>query len=807
MLTRDELKQSILRYTRYSLGVELNSLTPREQFIALSLAIREQVIDRLLETRKRHREGGRKHVYYFSMEFLAGRVLTANLLNLGLLDVCRDSLTELGMELEALTDIEPDPALGNGGLGRLAACLLESMASLDVPGYGYGINFEFGLFRQRFRDGYQVEQPDVWRATGTPWLIIRPEKARTVELYGRLENVNGSGKQRWVDTKTVVGVPADLPIVGYSGRTVNFIRLYSARSPAEINIEQFNKGEYLAALKSNILSERISKVLYPADDVPAGRELRLIQEYFLVACALRDVIERHARSTADLRLLPTKIAIQLNDTHPALAIAEFVRLLTDEHGLTVLEAFALGRKVFSYTNHTLLPEAQETWPVSLLESVLPRHMQIIYEINSAFLEEVERTWPGNYEKRRQLSLIEENGDKRVRMMHLAIVGSHSVNGVSRLHGSLLKRRLVPDFAAMWPGKFHSITNGVTQRRWLLAANPELSRLVSNRIGERWLVAAEHLKELEPHVDDPELHAAFNAQRLSHKERLADLIANLSGHAVDPRSLFDVHVKRMHEYKRQHLNVLRIVHDWLTLVDDRKVPSSPRTYVFGGKSAPGYFIAKLVIKLINEVARVVNTDPRTGDHLRVAFLPDYRVTLAERIIPAADLSEQISTAGMEASGTGNMKFMMNGALTVGTYDGANIEMLEAVGEENFYRFGLMDDAITAMRRDGTYSPRDIVEHDPRVKRVIDAIRDDRFSANEKGLFAPLLDNLLDHDPFFVLADLPAYLDVQQRIGEDFQDVRSWTRRSLLNVARSGYFSSDRTVREYSAAIWDVAPKTT
>jgi glycogen phosphorylase len=800
VITRDELKQAILRYTRYTLGVELASLTPREQFIAVSLAIREHVIDRMIETRARFRAKGNKHVYYFSMEFLAGRVLSANLLNLGLLETCRDALADLGMEFERLIEIEPDPALGNGGLGRLAACLLESMATLGIAGYGYGINYEFGLFRQHFKDGAQIERPDVWRATGTPWLVIRPELARRVEIYGRLEN--GDGRPRWTGTKVVIGIPADLPIVGYGGKTVTHIRLYSARSIAEIDIESFNKGDYLAALKSNILAERISKVLYPADDVPEGRELRLIQEYFLVACALRDVFDRHAHSEDELRALPDHVAIQLNDTHPALAITEFIRLLVDEHGFSFDESLALARRTFAYTNHTLLPEAQETWPVPLLEKVLPRHMQLVYDLNAVFLKEVEKAWPGNDEKRRALSLIEENGERRVRMMHLAIVGSHAVNGVSRLHGTLLKRRTVPDFAALWPGKFHSMTNGVTQRRWLLAANPELAASISRRIGDRWLHDAGALREFERYANDDEVHAEFRAQRRGKKERLANLARDLTGFSVDPASLFDVQVKRIHEYKRQHLNALRIVHEWLELVEDGKQPAARRTCIFGGKAAPGYFAAKLVIKLINEIARVVDSDPRTHDWLRVVFLPDYRVSLAERIIPAADLSEQISTAGMEASGTGNMKFMMNGALTVGTYDGANIEMIDEVGEENFYRFGHTEDALAALRRAGKYVPREWVEKDSRIRRVLDAIRDGRFSNGAKDTFKPLLDTLLDHDPFFVLADFAPYLDAQQRIGRDFTDERAWTTRSLLNVARSGFFSSDRTVREYGTVIWGV-----
>jgi starch phosphorylase len=801
--TRDELKQAIARHARLTLGVELDALTSREEFLAASLAVRETVLDRLLATRRRFRHAGRKHVYYLSMEFLAGRALSANLLNLGIHDACRDALAELEMDFDAIREVEPDPALGNGGLGRLAACLLESMATLDVAGYGYGINFEFGLFRQRFENGWQHEAPDVWRSLGTPWLIFRPELARKVKLYGKVEHRDG--RPEWISRRSVVGVPSDLPIVGYGGRTVNHIRLYAARSPGEIDIEIFNKGNYLEALKSNILSERISKVLYPSDDVAAGRELRLVQEYFLVACALADVLERHAASRDDLATLHERVAIQLNDTHPALAIPELIRLLVDEHAMPFAQALEIARKVFAYTNHTLLPEAQEHWPVGLLGEVLPRHLELIYDINAAFLEDVEKRWPGDHERRRSLSIFEENGDKRVRMMHLAIVGSHSVNGVSKLHGELLVRDVVPHYATLWPGKFLAITNGVTPRRWLLAANPELSRLVSALIGDGWLRDAAQLRDLERYAADPEVQSEFIRQRRRHKERLADRIRDSLGFAVDPNSLFDVQVKRIHEYKRQLMNALRIVHSWLEIVEDGVTPATPRTFVFGGKAAPGYRAAKLVIKLINEIARVVGSDVRCRDALKVAFLPDYRVTLAEQIIPAADLSEQISTAGMEASGTGNMKFMMNGALTVGTLDGANVEMLDEVGIENFYLFGRTADEIAKLRGDRKRSPRAEADADPRIRRVLAAIRDGRFTPkNEAGIFDPLLDALLDRDPFCVIADLPAYLDVQQRIGAEFRDVASWTKKSLLNVARSGRFSSDRTVLEYAARIWRVAP---
>jgi starch phosphorylase len=795
----DILQQAIVRYARYSLGRPFEILTGREVYIATSLAVREVIIEGMLDTEKRVRAAFGKRVYYLSMEFLLGRALTNNLLNLGLLDVCRQALASLGFDLDEVVEEEPDPALGNGGLGRLAACFLDSMATLGIAGYGYGINYEFGLFRQAFRNGRQEERPDEWRSPGSPWLMLRPERAHRIPMFGTLDG------GAWVPGRVIVGVPSDIPVVGWQGRTVNWLRLYTARASDEFDMAIFNTGDYVRAVDQKIQSESISKVLYPADSHAAGRELRLMQEYFFVACALRDILQRHGASREDLLALPRRVAIQLNDTHPALAVAELMRILVDERSLDWDTAWRITTGVIAYTNHTLLPEALETWPVGLLQTVLPRHVPLVRDINDRLMELVERRWPGDDGKKRVLSLFDENNGRCVRMAHLAIVGSHSVNGVSRLHGKLLAENLVPDFHAMWPERFNSKTNGVTHRRWLLLANPALAALLTELLGDGWITDLEALKGLERFQGDAGVLDALARIKRDNKDRLAGEIKRRTEVAVDPSSLFDTHAKRLHEYKRQLLNALRIAHEYLELADDGKRPAVPRTYVFAGKAAPGYVVAKAIIELVNAIAATVNADPKTRGWMRVAFVPDYRVTLAERIIPATDVSEQISTAGMEASGTGNMKFMMNGALTVGTLDGANIEMLEAAGAENLFIFGLTAEQVAQHRRDGSYSPRAVVETDARVRRVFDAVRAGRFDRGRDTSFAALLDGLLDADPYFVLADLGAFLEVQAGVGALFADKAAWHKKALLNVARSGRFSSDRTIREYASEIWGVAPQ--
>ena len=799
-------QDAIQSHVRYSLGKRWHELTRHELFMAVALAVRDRLVDRMLATEERYEQRGAKRLYYLSMEFLIGTSLGNNLRNLGLYEACNAAVAQLGTSLQELEDAEADAALGNGGLGRLAACFLDSLATLGMPGFGYGINYEYGLFKQVIdRDG-QHEQPDAWRSLGTPWLIERPDLAVTVPVYGRLvrePGPDGAPRSRWVEARHLVGVPHDMPIVGYAGQTVNHLRLYSARASDEFDIQTFNRGDYVKAVEQKIATETISKVLYPPAHSDAGKELRLLQEYFFVACALRDIVGRHLREHRDFDAFPSRVAIQLNDTHPALAVAELVRALVDDHGLPFQLAFELTRNTLAYTNHTLLPEALEKWSLPLLARVLPRHLELIEEINHRFLEQVAARWPGDVERLRRVSIIEEGWPKQVRMAHLAIVGSHSVNGVAKLHSELVKRVLVPDFHELWPERFSNKTNGITPRRWLLHANPGLARLVTSRIGDGWILDLDRLRDLEPQLDDPELRASFRAVKRSNKEALARVVREATGVTVDPGSLYDVHVKRLHEYKRQLLAAMHVIHRYLSIVEDGRLPDTPRTFVFAGKAAPDYAMAKLILRLIHGVAATVNADPAVEGLLRVAFVPDYRVALAERIIPAADLSEQISTAGMEASGTSNMKFALNGALTIGTLDGANIEILEAVGEENLYIFGLRAEEVRALREERSYHPRAIYEADPLVRRVMDAIGCGRFSPEEPDRFRPIFESVVENgDPYFHLADLGSYLETQDRAGRDFREFDRWSRRALSNVARIGGFSSDRTIREYAEGIWSL-----
>jgi starch phosphorylase len=799
-------RQSIERHARYSLAQPWESLAPRQVFECVSLAVRDLLIDRHLETERRFRQADTKHLYYLSIEYLLGRLLTTNLINLGIYDLCRDTLRQMGVALEVAEESERDPALGNGGLGRLAACFLDSLATLDMPGYGYGINYEYGLFRQEIDNGYQKAKPDNWLAFRTPWEVERPDEACLIPVYGRIEHgIDRSGgyNPMWLDWRMLVGVPHDVFVAGYGGRTVNVLRMFSARSSRDFDMQIFNTGDYLKAVEQKIASETISKVLYPSDAVPPGQELRLLQEYFLVACAMRDVVAQYQRDHRTFDAFARKVAVHLNDTHPALAIAELMRILVDERDLSWDTAWQITQSTMGYTNHTLLPEALEKWPVALLERVVPRHLQIIYEINRRFLDQVATAWPGDVGRLQRMSLIEEGDPKQVRMAHLSIAGSHSVNGVSALHSRLVQTTLAPDFYALWPERFNNKTNGVTPRRWLLQANPLLAGLITRTVGDLWITDLERLRALEPYSNDSAFRQEFGAIKRSNKERLARVIEETARLRVDPDSLFDVQVKRIHEYKRQLLNVMRIVHEYLLLIEDGIPPAVPRTHVFAGKAAPGYWAANQIIKLICSVASVVNSDPRSKGHIQVAFIPDFRVSLAETIIPAADLSEQISTAGSEASGTGNMKLAMNGALTIGTLDGANIEILEAVGAENMFIFGLTADRIQALRAEGSYQPRNLYQHDPRVKRVLDALDSDLFSPKEPGLFHWIVESILDHgDAYFHLADLPAYLEAQHRVDDTFRQPATWVSKAILNVARIGRFSSDRTVGEYARDIWGI-----
>jgi starch phosphorylase len=682
------------------------------------------------------------------------------------------------------------------------------MATLGMPGYGYGINYDFGLFRQEIDNGYQREKPDHWYSEETPWLIQRPREACIIPVYGRMEHYEdkyGNDHPMWMDWKILIGIPHDMPIVGFGGKTVNYLRLFSARSSDEFDMQIFNEGDYLKAVEQKMSSETISKVLYPSDSVGAGKELRLVQEYFLVACAIRDIMRKYLANHDTLDAFSDKVAIQLNDTHPSLTVAELMRTLIDEHDMDWEKAWEITEATLGYTNHTLLPEALEKWPVPLLEYVLPRHLKIIYEINHRFLQQVSARWPDDGDRLRRMSIVEEGDTKQIRMAHLSIVGSHSINGVAKLHSELVRTSLVPDFYQLWPERFNNKTNGVTQRRWLLKSNPLLSELITKTIGHGWVTDLDRLVQLEEYADDKTFQKQFLKVKRANKRRLAEVILDTARVEVDLNTLFDVQIKRLHEYKRQLLNVLHIIHQYLSLVEDQEDLIVPKTYIFAGKAAPGYFMAKLIIKLICSVGEVINKDPRVDGQMKVVLVPDYRVSLAERIIPAADLSEQISTAGMEASGTGNMKLAMNGALTIGTLDGANVEILEEVGEENIYIFGLKVEQIQKMRNGGAYDPWDYYHQNPDIKRVMESINSDMFCSNETGLFKPIYDSILHQgDYYFHLADFQPYLEAQEIASREYSDPSVWARKAILNVAHTGKFSSDRTISEYARDIWDLRP---
>ena len=782
------LREGIESFLRFARGKLWSEASPREKLQALSVAVRRPALDAMRDSERRYVEQDAKRLYYLSMEFLMGRTLGNNLANLGLYDDSKSILAELGVDLEELEALEPDAALGNGGLGRLAACFLDSLATLDYPGFGYGINYEFGLFRQTFVNGFQHEKPDHWfEGGGSAWLIERPDEIVSVPVFGSIADT------KWVDAKIIIGVPHDMPIVGYGGKTVNVLRLFSARSSDEFDIGIFNAGDYIAAVQHKINTEAISKILYPSDMVASGRELRLLQEYFLVACAVRDIMKRFRQRHDSLDEFASKVAIHLNDTHPALTVAELMRTFIDEYAMPWEEAWAVTVDACAFTNHTLLPEALERWPVEVLERMLPRHLQIIQEINRRLIAEVERRFPGDVGMQHRVSLLE---DGRVRMANLAMVGSHSVNGVAALHSELVKQTLAPDLHRLYPERFNNKTNGVTPRRWLAHANRPLASLITKAIGDGWIRDLSELRRLELFSDDSGLLERLDAVKSRNKLALAKLTKDLTGIAVDPESMFDVQVKRIHEYKRQLLNILHVVHRYWEIIEDGSTPLQPRTFFFAGKAAPGYFAAKLIIKLIHSVGEVINADPRTREWLRVVFLPDYRVSLAEAIMPAAELSEQISTAGKEASGTGNMKLALNGALTIGTLDGANIEIRDEVGAENIFIFGLRAEEVVALLKSGYH---------PRSNRVVDSIATGHFSRGDKDIFRPLVSNLLSaRDEYVHLADFQSYIDAQQAVDVEYRDRASWNRKALLNIARMGKFSSDRTVSEYAREIWKIKP---
>jgi starch phosphorylase len=796
------LREGIESYLRFARGKVWADASPRERLSALSIALRRPALDAMRASEARYRDQDAKRLCYLSMEFLMGRALGNTITNLGVDDEARTVLAELGADLEELQSLEVDAALGNGGLGRLASCFLDSLASLDLPGFGYGINYEFGLFKQTFENGYQVEHPDHWLDGGSPWLIERIDESVTIPVYGTVSqdrDEEGAYKPSWVGYQDLIGVPHDMPVVGFGGRTVNVLRLYSARASSEFDVGIFNSGDYIRAVQQKINNEAISKILYPSDVVASGRELRLLQEYFLVACAVSDIVKRFKATHSSLDEFPAKVAIQMNDTHPALTVAELMRVLVDVEHLPWESAWSLTVATCGYTNHTLLPEALERWSLELMNRVLPRHLQIIGEINRRFLAEVQTRFPDDPAMPERVSIID--GDQ-VHMARLAMAGSHSVNGVAALHSELVRTQLAPDFDRMFPGRFNNKTNGVTPRRWLLNANRPLASLITNAIGESWVRDLEDLQKLELFATDSSFLQELAAVKRSNKVALANIAGQLTPFAVDPASMFDVQVKRFHEYKRQLLNVLHVIHRYWAIVEDG-AQLQPRTFFFAGKSAPGYAYAKLIIKLIHSVAGVVNRDARTREMMQVVFLPDYRVTLAETIMPAAELSEQISTAGKEASGTGNMKLALNGALTIGTLDGANIEIREEVGPENFFLFGLKTEEVMQLLSSG-YEPERYLG-DRGVKRVIDSLSSGHFSGGDHDMFSTIVSKLLSREDEYVhLADFQSYIGAQSEVDSAYGDQPDWMRKSLLNIARMGKFSSDRTIAEYAREIWNIRP---
>ena len=806
--TVSALKINFENHLRYTLARDQYSATDHDRYFALAMAIRDHLVGRWIQTSQTYVSRNVKRIYYLSLEYLMGRAMGNNVINLGMDQTVRKAMSDIGLDWNYMRELERDAALGNGGLGRLAACFLDSLATLELPGYGYGIHYDYGIFRQNIRDGQQVEEPDNWLRDGNPWEIERPEYQFPVHFGGEVKeerNDHGRNVARWLHDDTVLGVPYDMPIAGYGNNTVNNLRLWTAKASEEFDLTFFNNGDYIGAYEQKLTRENITKILYPNDRIEKGRELRFKQQYFFVSCSLQDILRRFRVSNQNWSVLPDKVGIQLNDTHPALAIPELMRLLMDQHGLEWDLAWDLTVRVFGYTNHTIMPEALEKWPVRMFEELLPRHLQIIYEINRRFLRTVMNKFPDDHDRLRRMSLIEECHEKQVRMAHLAVVGSHSINGVAHLHSELLKETLFKDFYELWPAKFNNKTNGITQRRWLLKSNPSLAALITKRIGEGWVKNLFQLKKLEKFSHDTEFLAQLRAIKLENKKRLAEYIHVTNGVEVDPRSLFDVQVKRMHEYKRQLLNVLHILYRYYQIKGNPAMEVAPRTFIFGGKAAPGYTMAKLIIKLINDVGGVINADPDVRGRLKMVFLSDYRVSLAERIIPASDLSEQISTAGTEASGTGNMKFALNGALTIGTLDGANIEIREAVGKENFFLFGKTIDDVKDIRAAGSHNPWDYYNSSPEIRHILDCLSGDFLNLEQPGLYRPVREALLEFgDHYLHLADFPSYLETQQRVDEVYRDQATWSRMCLMNIANMGQFSSDRTILEYAKDIWNLKP---
>jgi len=806
--TVEAFTRAFLRELNFGQGVELAHSSVNDQYLALARTVRQYLMSRWLETQRRQRQAQSKSVAYLSAEFLLGRQLGNALLGTGLEDVAAEALSGLDIDIATLRDAEVEPGLGNGGLGRLAACFIDSLATLSVPSVGYGIRYEYGIFRQTFVDGQQVEQPDSWLELGSPWEFPHPESAVTVGFGGQTSDVvgmDGVSRRVWTPSWSVLGVPYNYMVPGFENGNVNTLRLWSARATRAFDLQIFNSGQYAEAVRAQTFAENISKVLYPEDSTPQGKELRLQQQYFFVACSLRNFIDQVLPEHFDLHNLPDRVIFQLNDTHPVIAVPELMRILVDEKGYAWDEAWAITQQCFAYTCHTLLPEALEVWPVELLGRLLPRHLEIIYKINDGFLAEVRAAFPGDELKVRRMSIVADHPERGVRMAYLATVAGAKVNGVAELHSQLLRDKLLDDFASLWPDKFTNVTNGVTPRRFVRLSNPALSGLITEAIGDGWVTDLERLRELEPLADDAEFLRRFREVKVANKVRLAELLERRDGIDIDPDAMIDVMVKRLHEYKRQMLKVLHVV----TLYDrilSGKLPIDqvmPRTFVFGAKAAPGYRMAKQIIALINAVGRTINADPALQGKLRVAFPANYNVTLAETLVPAADLSEQISLAGKEASGTGNMKFALNGALTVGTLDGANVEILDLVGEDNFFLFGLTEPEVEEVVAQG-YRPSAFYESNLHLRRALDLIASGVFSGGDRSTFEPIVSNLLYDDRFLVLADYQAYLDAQERVEKAYAKPDAWTRSTVLNVARSGFFSSDRSMRDYLDRIWHATP---
>ncbi len=778
----------------------------KDVYKALAYTMRDIMVEKWISTQKTFYAKEKKRVYYLSLEFLIGRSLGNSMTNLGVFRAARKAVEDLGFDMAEIRDQEEDAALGNGGLGRLAACFMDSIATLKIPAYGYGIRYEYGLFFQQLIDGYQVEGPDNWLADGTPWEFERSLPLFNIQFFGNVtsyQDENGNYRARWVNTKDVKARASDIMVPGYRNDHVINMRLWSAQSSRELDLKDFSRGDYIGAVESKVSSETISKVLYPPDHNYAGQELRLKQQYFFVAATFQDIMRRYKKKHDTFDKFTNLVAVQLNDTHPAIAIPELMRILLDVEGIGWEEGWNITVNTFAYTNHTLMPEALERWTVDMMGRVLPRHLQIIYEINRRFLADLAESYPGNERKLRDLSIFEEGAVKMVRMAHLAIIGSHSVNGVAELHSQLLKERIFPGFHKFFPGRFNSKTNGITPRRWLLDVNPELADLISSHLGFGWITDLDQLRGLEPLVDDPEFCAKWCRIKCDNKDALAEYIYRTTKVIVDPGSMFDIQVKRIHEYKRQLLNALHLIHLYHRIIRGEADNSAPRTAVFAGKAAPSYWRAKLIIKLITSISKVVNNDPRVKERLKVVFLPNYNVSQAEIIMPAADLSEQISTAGTEASGTGNMKFSLNGALTIGTLDGANIEIREEVGKENIFIFGMTADEVEFERKNISRTPHQVCQGNEGIKDVIEAISDGCFSNGDKALFQPLVESLMNkNDPFLLMLDLESYIECQNRVSDMFLDQDSWTRMAILNVARMGKFSTDRTIRQYAEEIWGI-----